>query len=183
MRIIAGRSKGMPLQTIKGRNTRPTSDKVKESIFNIIQDRILDSVVLDLFAGTGNLGFESLSRGAKRAIFIDRDIIAVKTIKKNCENLGYQEQSEIYRGDVLASLTRIAKRDILFDIIFIDPPYNYEYGDALLSSINDFGILHEHGIIIFEHDTKSPLPDRVANFHCYDRRKYGGTGVSFYRKG
>ena len=183
MRIIAGRSKGMPLQAVRGRNTRPTSDKVKGSIFNIIQDRILDSVVLDLFAGTGNLGFEALSRGARKAVFIDRDINAVKTIRRNCESLGYRDQSDIYRGDALGLLTRIAKHDILFDIIFIDPPYNYGFGDALLFSINDSAILHEHGIIILEHDAKSLLPDRVADLHCFNRRKYGGTGVSFYRKG
>ncbi|HZJ57013.1 MAG TPA: 16S rRNA (guanine(966)-N(2))-methyltransferase RsmD [Clostridia bacterium] len=183
MRIIAGQSKGMSLMAVKGRNTRPTSEKVKESIFNIIQDRILDSVVLDLFAGTGNLGFEALSRGAKKAFFIDRDIAAVGTIKMNCRNLGYEKQSEIFRSDALVSLTGIAKRDILFDIIFADPPYHYGCEDTLLSAIDEFGILCKYGIVIIEHDAKSPLPDRVSNLYCSDRRKYGGTGISFYRKG
>lgn len=183
MRIIAGQSKGRILVPIKGRNTRPTSDKVKESIFNIIQDKIPGSIVLDLFAGTGNLGFEALSRGACKAIFIDKDIEAIKTIKKNCDILGYQHKSEIFRNDALRSLTGLSKRDILIDIIFMDPPYRRGYEEVLLSSIYDSNILHKDGIIVVEHDAKTPLPDTIAVLYRFDQRKYGGTGVSFYRKG
>ena len=183
MRIIAGQSKGRTLEPIKGRNTRPTSDKVKESIFSIIQDRIQDSMVLDLFAGTGNLGFEALSRGACRAIFIDKDIYAIRTIKKNRQTLGYQDQSEVFKNDAVRSLTELSKRDILFDIIFMDPPYRKDYEEILLSSIDSLNILHNDGIIIVEHDAKTLLSDNVANLYRFDWRKYGGTGVSFYRKG
>ncbi|MFY9177567.1 MAG: 16S rRNA (guanine(966)-N(2))-methyltransferase RsmD [Caldicoprobacterales bacterium] len=182
MRIIAGRSKGRILESIKGRNTRPTSDKVKEALFNIIQGRIPESIVLDIFAGTGNLGLESLSRGANRAIFIDNDIKAVKTIKRNCYNLGYEKQSEIYRNDAARGLTELSKRDILFDIIFMDPPYGRGYEEPLLQLIYDLNILHNDGIIVIEHDSKTVLPIRIAGLYCYDSRKYGGTGVSFYRK-
>lgn len=182
LRIIAGRSKGRILESIKGRNTRPTSDKVKEAIFNIIQIRIPNSLVLDLFAGTGNLGLEALSRGASKAIFIDRDINAVKTIRKNCYNLGYQEQVEIYRNDAARGLTELSKRDILFDIVFMDPPYAKGYEESLLQGIYEADILHNDAIVIVEHDSKTILPDRIAELCRYDFRKYGGTGVSFYRK-
>lgn len=182
LRIIAGRSKGRILESIKGRNTRPTSDKVKEAIFNIIQIRIPNSLVLDLFAGTGNLGLEALSRGASKAIFIDRDINAVKTIRKNCYNLGYQEQVEIYRNDAARGLTELSKRDILFDIVFMDPPYAKGYEESLLQLIYEANILHNDSIVIVEHDSKTILPDRTAGLCRYDFRKYGGTGVSFYRK-
>ena len=182
MRIIAGRSKGRILESIKGRNTRPTSDKVKEAIFNIIQIRIPNSLVLDLFAGTGNLGLEALSRGASKAIFIDRDINAVKTIRKNCYNLGYQDHVEIYRNDAARGLTELSKRDILFDIVFMDPPYAKGYEESLLQLIYEANILHNDSIVIVEHDSKTILPDRIAELCRYDFRKYGGTGVSFYRK-
>ena len=182
LRIIAGRSKGRILESIKGRNTRPTSDKVKEAIFNIIQSWISDSLVLDLFAGTGNLGLEALSRGASRVIFIDKDINAVKTIRKNCYNLGYQEQVEIYRNDAARGLTELSKRDILFDIVFMDPPYAKGYEESLLQLIYEANILHNDSIVIVEHDSKTILPDRIAELCRYDFRKYGGTGVSFYRK-
>lgn len=183
MRIIAGQSKGRGLVPIKGRNTRPTSDKVKESIFSIIQDRIQDSMVLDLFAGTGNLGLEALSRGAFRAIFIDKDTNAIQTINKNRHKLGYKEKSEVFRNDAIRSLTELSKRDILFDIIFMDPPYRKGYEEILLFSIDSFDILHNDGIIIVEHDAKILLHDNIANLNRFDWRKYGGTGVSFYRKG
>ncbi len=183
MRIIAGESKGRVLEPVRGRKIRPTSDRVKESMFNIIQNRIQDSTVLDLFAGTGNLGLEALSRGARRAIFIDRDINAIKSINKNCKSLGYSERTEIFRNDAASSLTHLSKDGILFDIIFMDPPYNKGYEMALLSSIGNLNVLHDLGIIVVEHDAKLLLPDKVVNLYCFDRRKYGGTGISFYRKG
>lgn len=182
MRIIAGRSKGRVLETIKGINTRPTSDRVKESMFSIIQGNIEGSVVLDLFAGTGNLGLEALSRGASKAVFIDKDIKAIQAIKRNSQNLGYEAQSEVYRNDARRALTELRKRDIVFNIIFIDPPYMKCYEETLLSLIDDLDILHREGIIIMEHDIKTSLSQRVANLHCYDKRKYGGTGLSLYRK-
>jgi len=182
LRIIAGRSKGRILESIKGRNTRPTSDKVKGAIFNIVQSRIPDSIVLDLFAGTGNLGLEALSRGASKAVFIDKDINAIRTIRKNCDNLGYQDQAEINRNDAARGLTELAKRDILFDIVFMDPPYGKDYEEPLLQLINETNILHNDGIVIIEHDFKTALPERKAGLCRYDFRKYGGTGVSFYRK-
>lgn len=182
MRIISGLSKGRVLETIKGMNTRPTSDRVKESLFSIIQDRIKDSIILDLFAGTGNLGFEALSRGASKAVFIDQNIKAIDAIKRNSRNLGYEEVSEIYRNDAMRALTELSKRDIVFNIIFIDPPYCKDYEETLLSLIDDKSILHNEGIIIIEHDAKTILSHRVANLECYDRRKYGGTGLSFFRK-
>lgn len=182
MRIIAGESKGRTLEAVKGRKTRPTSDKVKESLFSIIQNRIEGSLILDLFGGTGALGLEALSRGADRAIFVDRDINAIKTIRRNCQVLGYETRSEVYRNDALSSLTGLAKGGILFDIIFMDPPYDKDYEKGILSAIDDLNILHNHGIIVVEHDAKLSLPDKVAKLYCYDRRKYGGTGISFYRK-
>ncbi|NLJ40988.1 MAG: 16S rRNA (guanine(966)-N(2))-methyltransferase RsmD [Clostridiales bacterium] len=182
MRIIAGRSKGRILKSVKGRNTRPTSDKVKESVFNIIQDRLQESVVLDLFAGTGNLGLEALSRGAEKVVFVDKNGEAIKTVKENCIALGYKGQSEIIRNDVLRYLPELKRLGMVFDIIFMDPPYHIGLGEKVLSSIEDLNILDGTGIVVAEHDAKVILPHRQAGLLRYDQRRYGGTMVSFYRK-
>lgn len=162
--------------------TRPTSDKVKGAIFNIIQNRLKDSIVLDLFAGTGNLGLEAISRGSNKAVFVEKDRKVISVLNRNRKALGYIEQTEIIPKDVLKALTDLSKRDILFDIIFIDPPYREGYNELVLNAIDQAEILQIDGIVIIEHDKNILPPERVGNLFRFDLRFYGGTGVSFYRK-
>jgi RNA methyltransferase, RsmD family len=182
LRIIAGKSRGRRLETVSGIGTRPTSDRVKEALFNIIQMRLTDSIVLDLFAGTGNLGLEAISRGSRKAVFVEKDRNAIAVLNRNCKTLGYLEQIEIIPKDVLKALTDLSKRDILFDIIFIDPPYQKGYEEHVLASIDEGGILEQDGIITVEHDKNIMPPNRVGNLVRFDERVYGRTGISFYRK-
>jgi len=162
--------------------TRPTSDKVKGAMFNIIQGRIKDSVVLDLFAGTGNLGLEAISRGSKKAVFVEKDRKAISVLNRNRKTLGYIEQTEVIPKDVFKALTDLSKRGILFDIIFIDPPYREGYNELALDAVAQAKILQMDGIIIIEHD-KNILPsEKIGDLVRFDLRIYGGTGISFYRK-
>lgn len=123
MRVVAGTLKGRSIKAVKGTNTRPTTDKVKESIFNIIGPYFDGGVALDLFGGSGNLGIESLSRGIDRVIFVDRETIAINTIKQNVKDLKIEDQVEIYRNDAFKALKAIVKRGLQFDLILLDPPY------------------------------------------------------------
>lgn len=182
MRIIAGEAKGRRLESVKGMGTRPTSDKVKGAMFNIIQNRIEGSLVLDLFAGTGNLGLEAISRGSRKAVFVEKDRKVISVLNKNRKALGYIDKTEVIARDVLKALTGLSKRDILFDIIFIDPPYHKGYNELVLDAVDRAEILQRDGIIIIEHD-KNVLPaERVGSLVRFDLRIYGGTGISFYRK-
>lgn len=144
MRVITGTARGRRLSEPKGMDIRPTTDKVKESIFNIVQFDIEGRRVLDLFAGTGQLGIEALSRGAKSVVFVDQSREAVKLVKDNLEHC--QLQAEVFQADSLSFLERCGK----FDLIFIDPPYASELVDKAMEKIIKFDILSESGIIICE---------------------------------
>lgn len=182
MRIIAGDAKGRRITTPSGRDTRPTSDRVKESLFNILGDRVPDAVVLDLFAGTGNLGLESLSRGAKLSIFIDFNRDSIKIIKENIKLLKYEGNCEVYHNDAVSALNILAKREIKFDIIFVDPPYHKELVPAVIDKISELDLMKGSGIIAAEHDVKDCLPDRISNMISYKSSAYGDTVLTFYRK-
>src|SRR5665648_926867 len=124
LRIIAGEHKGRVLQTVKGSSTRPTSDKVKESLFNILQAKLLGCYVLDLFSGTGNLGLESLSRGSERVVFVEKDSKALAVLRNNCKTLNYMDYVDIIPIDVLRAIPELSLKEKTFDIVFMDPPYN-----------------------------------------------------------
>ena len=122
MRVVAGSLKGRSIKAVKGTNTRPTTDKVKESIFNIIGPYFDGGMALDLFGGSGNLGIESLSRGIDKVIFVDKEGIAINTIKENVKELRLEDRVEIYRNDAFRALKALVKREIQFDLILLDPP-------------------------------------------------------------
>ncbi len=123
MRVVSGKCKGHPLKAVPGNTTRPTTDKVKESIFNMIGPYFDGGVALDLFGGSGGLGIEAISRGIDKAIFVDRDNKAIKVIHQNLESCRIQEQAEVYRNDAERAIKALIKREISFDLILIDPPY------------------------------------------------------------
>lgn len=181
LRVIAGRWKGRRLLAAKGMNTRPTADMVKEAIFNILQQRIAGSSVLDLFAGTGNLGLEALSRGCSRVVFVEKDARAVDVLNKNRANLGCLEQTTVMRYDVFHAIKCLSGKE-RFDIIFADPPYSKGLEVPLLNAIADSDILHEDGIVVLEHSSRDHQPDRVGNLVKLQDRHYGDTVISFYKK-
>lgn len=176
MRVIAGKYKGRALIAPKGLDTRPTLDRTKETLFNILNFALKDAVVLDLFAGSGQLAIESLSRGARRAVLCDIDRNAVSAIKANFEKIG--EIPELYFGSFKDCIRRV---DTRFDVIFVDPPYKSGYYHDVLQSIVNFNLLSERGIIACEHSSDMEL-SAVCGLIVYDCRKMGSVCYSFLKK-
>lgn len=182
MRIITGKAKGKKLISPDGYDvTRPTLDRVKQSIFNIIQNKLnKNSVVLDLFSGTGSLGLEASSRGASRTYLCDRNDTTFSYLKKNIENLGFKNNSIAIKGEFDENLRRFKNKEV-FDIIFVDPPYNTDYVDRSINLIDELNLLKEDGIIVTKISTSEEKFAESKNIELFDYRKYGNTTVCFYR--
>ncbi len=182
MRVISGSARGTKISSIESELTRPTLDRVKESLFNIIQERIKDSVVLDLFAGSGALGIEAISRGAKRAYFCDKNSQAINMIKQNLEKTRFINKSVIINKDYKKCLNDIDEK---LDIIFIDPPYKDNLSVESVNIINEKGILNKDGIMIIETDEicrdKRGL-ENLKNIRIIDERKYGRVNLIFIKE-
>jgi len=153
---------------------------VKESLFNIIAGCIDSADVLDLFAGTGNLGIEALSRGAATAVFIDKNPECVSVIKENLNHTKLSDRAEVYTADINDAIFRLAKRNRKFDIIFMDPPYGKNFIDETLKNILKNDIINRNGIIVAEHDFKDNVPPEIGKLVLYMSRRYGDTVLSFY---
>jgi 16S rRNA (guanine966-N2)-methyltransferase len=182
MRIIAGIYKGRKLTGIKGRDIRPTSDKIREALFSILSQRIENALVLDLFAGTGAFGIEALSRGAAKSFFIEKSKQAVKIIHKNLEILSIKEEAEVFFHDACAISNSNIHLDQKFDLIFMDPPYNKGLIPKLFKNVNLLTMTKDDSIIIAEHSVREDNLGDVTGFEQYDRRTYGETLISFFRK-
>ncbi|MEE3343325.1 MAG: 16S rRNA (guanine(966)-N(2))-methyltransferase RsmD [Bacilli bacterium] len=181
MRVISGYLKG---RTIKGhdiKGTRPTMSRVKESIFASIQDYTKDSITLDLFAGSGSLGIEAISNGSKYCYFIDNNKIAVNIIKENITNLNINDKTKIIHTDYNKALSTFKDNNIKFDLIFIDPPYNYKNINDIIETITNYNILNKNGLLIleFKYDNIS-LDNNVYLLHKF--KKYGDKFISIYKK-
>lgn len=179
MRIITGSAKGIRLNAPRGLETRPTTDRVKESVFNILGDIVVDAQILDIFAGTGNLGLEALSRGATAAVFIDSSIESIKIIKDNAQRTKLIEQTEIYRNDVIRALDRFVETSRSFDLIFCDPPYNKGLVEIVLEKIENNSILKPKGILVIEHSKHEKITDQWSNLQLRRVEQYGETLISF----
>ena len=179
MRVITGSARGRRLGELKGMETRPTTDKVKESVFNCIQFDVEDARVLDLFAGTGQLGIEALSRGAKSALFVDRRADAVKLVRENLALCRLEENAQVICGDSLAALGTQSGR---FDIIFLDPPYESGLLEQAMEKIAQFDILSPHGIMVAESPQDRVLPELPAPYRLYREYRYGKIKVSIYHR-
>ena len=176
MRVITGSARGRRLKTPENYDIRPTTDNVKESVFNILQFDIEGRRVLDLFAGTGQLGIEALSRGAASAVFIDRDRAAVQIVKDNLKTCGLG--GTVLCTDALEYLKDCGR----FDLIFIDPPYDSGLYDEVLQTINSFDILSEGGIMIVEARRETPLPDMAAPYRKLKEYRYGKVKICSYTR-
>lgn len=183
MRVIAGELKGRKLTAVPGKSTRPTTDKVKESVFNIIGPYFDGGKVLDLFAGTGSLGIEALSRGMSRGVFIDKDVKALQIVRKNIEACRLEEQASVNRNDARKAIVQLAEKGEIFDLVFLDPPYHMNMIPALVNELDQHGLLAEGAVIVAEHSADTELPDEVASLKRWKQVTYGETSVSFYRKG
>jgi len=179
MRIISGGSKGRKLRTPKTPFLRPTSDRVKESIFNILRGEIEGRRVLDLFAGTGNLGIEALSRGAKKAIFVEKEKHALSLIRTNLEHLGLLERSEILPVDVTRAIGILKQRGDCFDLIFIDPPYEKGLIEKTLMKLTSHPIYRGDSIVVVEHHRRERLPAILDGWNLFRQRRTGETVASF----
>lgn len=179
VRVISGSARGLKLNTPGDDRVRPTTDRVKESMFNIVQDWVYDSQVLDLFAGSGALGIEALSRGASQAVFCDNSLDSIKIIKSNIEKARVVDRSQIVRGDFKRCLRDMEAKNQSFDMIFVDPPYYKGLFEEVLDTIRACKILKKDGIVIVEHDAKRPI-GQVEGLEVYKEKKYGITMLTFY---
>ncbi|KUP07321.1 DNA methyltransferase [Bacillus coahuilensis m2-6] len=182
MRVISGTKKGLRLKAVPGSGTRPTTDKVKEALFNMIGPYFDGGNALDLFAGSGGLGIEALSRGIEHVIFVDRDQKAIQTINQNLEFCKVDTSSfEVYRNDSDRALKAIARRDITFDLIFLDPPYKKLKYVQILTEISKHKMIDENGYVICEHSSEDKLPHRVENLVTTRSETYGTITITLYR--
>ena len=182
MRIVSGESKGMRLARFKGRKVRPTSDKVKGAIFNILGEAFDSKEVLDLFAGTGSLGIEALSRGARKVVFVENSLYALDILYKNLTQCGYEGKTEIIKNVIERAVKILQRKGDRFDYIFIDPPYEKGMIEGTLALLSEDDILEEDGVIISEHSSRELPAERYGDLTCMDQRRYGGTFITFYRK-
>lgn len=181
MKIIAGERKGHVLLAPKGNQTRPTLSRVRESLFSIIAPRLVDAVVLDLYAGAGALGLEALSRGAAHCTFVEKSQSALQALRANIAKLRYEEQSELANADVHNWIKR-PKRCSKFDIIFSDPPYATEAAANTLTAIESHLDLTIHPIIVIQCGSREALPESTAALEKTRSERYGDTALHFYRR-
>lgn len=185
MRVISGTARGKKLNSLEGLETRPTLDRVKEALFNILQFNLKDASILDLFSGSGALGIEALSRGAKDAVLCDNSRKAVQIINKNLEETRLVDKAKVINKDYIETIKQLYKQLQKFDIIFLDPPYKSNCVINSIENILKYDLLKEDGIIIVETDDKNKIDEIKKNnkLEVYDTRKYGIVLIIFIRKG
>jgi len=179
MRVISGSARGRRLKELQGMQTRPTTDKVKESLFNIIQFDIPGRKVLDLFGGTGQLGIEALSRGAASCTFVEQRRDAVRLIQENLKECRLEDKARVVPGEALAFLSSCREK---FDVIFLDPPYHTDLMDRALELVTKIDILSEHGIIICETMADRQLPQLEAPYEWGKDYRYGQIKLTIGRR-
>ena len=179
MRVITGTARGRRLKELEGMETRPTTDRVKEGMFNVLQFDIEGRRVLDLFAGTGQLGIECLSRGAKSAVFVDRRSDAVKLIRENLKVTELTDRARVVSGDSMEYLKQLREQ---FDLVFLDPPYEAGLLEPAILHIAEIDILAPHGIIVAEHPGGKVLPALAPPYRLHRTYRYGKIAMTLYRR-
>ena len=183
MRIISGTSRGRRLVAQRGRAIRPTSDRIKESIFNILGNEVQGKLIVDLFAGTGSLGIEALSRGAKKVLFVEIERQALRIIQKNLSACGMQRHAEVVPRDVNRAIGMLHGRGESFDLILMDPPYRQGLIRATVEKLESRPIHHEDSILVIQHDRREPLPDLTGAWDLIRQRRIGDSLITFLTPG
>ena len=179
MRIISGTSKGRKLVTPRNRSLRPTADRVKESIFNILRGEIEGRLVLDLFAGTGNLGIEALSRGARKVVFVEKGRHALGLIQKNLAQFGLEGRSEVLPIDANRAIGILKQRGETFDLILMDPPYERGLIEKTLLKLSLYPVYHRDSLLVIEHHRRETLAPILHGWNLIRQRQMGETVISF----
>lgn len=179
MRIISGMARGKKLKELAGDDTRPTTDRVKEGLFNIVQFDIEGRRILDLFAGTGQLGLECLSRGAREVVFVDMRREAVAQVRENLALTGFSDRAQVHQSDYLAFLSRCKEK---FDLIFLDPPYDTGLLEKAAELVAGIDILSEHGIMVCESTALAVLPQLAPPYEMGRQYRYGKILLTLYRR-
>lgn len=182
MRIIAGSARGRRLKTPRGKNTRPTSDRVREALFNILSPYLAGCSFLDLFAGSGAVGLEALSRGAARAVLVEMHRTALVALRENIELTGFQDKAEVLPLDVREALFYLGQRGDKFNVIYLDPPYYQNLVEPILQQIGAVSILHVDGIVVAESAVHDKVPWEIEGLVCWREKEYGDTRLSFYHR-
>lgn len=181
MRVISGKAKGKKLLAPRGKNTRPITDMIKEALFNILGAGIADSAFLDLFAGSGSVGIEALSRGAQKVVFADSNLEAIQTINNNLENCGLRNNSEVYRQDVFRLIEILEKKHIRFDYIYVDPPFDQEHiFDKIMMRLGTGQVLNPEGIIIIRTSRKKTMNNNYKVLSRFRMNQYGESVLHYY---
>lgn len=180
MRIISGDLKGRKLLAVRGRATRPTSDRVREALFNILGPRPLGARVLDLFAGTGALGIEALSRGAGEAVFIDNSAQALTVLRKNIDQCNLAPDSSVIQWNIAKNLNCLSRFEHPFDLIFLDPPYHKQLVPITLTHLKTNHSISRETVVVSEHETSAAIDASTAGLILEDTRRYGQTSLSFF---
>ena len=181
VRVIAGAAKGRQLYSVPGEGTRPISDRVKESLFSILGPDTEDSVWLDMFAGTGSVGIEALSRGAYHVVFVDKAHQAVNTVRRNLELTGLAEHAQVIRGDALRYVRQV-NPDPLFDYVYVAPPQYRDLWAEALVALDERPLLAEYGQVIVQIHPKEYGPVALQSLEVVDERQYGSTLLLFYER-
>ena len=180
MRIIGGSKKGFPLKHPKAANVRPTTDMIKEALFNILQP-IEGKTFLDLFAGTGNVGIEALSRGASQVVFIEKNIGLARSIKDLAKQLGFEGNARVISMDVKKGLLQLSTPNIKFDYVFIDPPYQKALISDTIEGIDQSGLLAQDSLIVVQHSKREPVHLTDKGYSLEDQRTYGDSMLTFIK--
>ena len=180
MRVVAGIAKGRRLKRAIGRQIRPTPAKVKEALFNILADKILGSPFLDLFAGSGAIGIEAKSRGADRVVFVDNSTRAIRLIRDNISFCGFDQGCHVYQIDAFRALDALEKKREVFDLIFLDPPYDSDLAEKALEVISQKDLLKPGRVIIVEHSARKHLAEAYGRLRIKGTYRFGDTILSIY---
>lgn len=182
MRVIAGKYRSQPLSTPKGRDTRPTSDRLRETLFNVIAPQIEDAVFADLFAGTGAVGIEAISRGARQVYFAENAKIPLQTLRQNLDRLQIRDQAIVEATGVMPLLRWLLQQKIHLDLIFLDPPYKEQLAyETVLRFLAEQPILHVNAIVVVEHARRFTLPNLNTHLQPYRRIEQGEAALTFFR--
>lgn len=182
MRVITGTAKGRRLQSLKGQRTRPTADRVKESMFAILGQQATAGWFLDLYAGSGAIGIEALSRGAPGAIFIDSSPAATQVIRANLKRVELLDKAEVYTTDVFRGLAALSSRNMEFGCIFLDPPYGQDKVQSTLVAVSRIQLIADNALVIAEHHRDETVPEKVDGLARVRIQRYGDTVLSFFHR-